>query len=79
MRSSRRAVTRKVVNSLITLFLVIILNFMLFRVMPGDPVRLIIPNDPKITDDHIAQMIGDFGLDQPLYLQFFTYLKNTLF
>jgi len=79
VRSSRRAIMRKIINSLITLFLVIILNFVLFRMMPGDPVRLIIPNDPKITDDHIAQMIEDFGLDQPLYLQFFTYMKNTLF
>lgn len=78
MRSSRRAVLRKVVNSTITLFLVIILNFALFRIMPGDPVRLVIPNDPKISPEFIEQMKHDFGLDQPLYLQFFTYMKNTL-
>jgi len=79
VRSSRRAITRKIVNSLITLFLVIILNFFLFRVMPGDPVRLVIPNNPRISPEYIAQMVEEFGLDQPLYLQFFTYLKNTLF
>jgi peptide/nickel transport system permease protein len=79
MGGSRRAIARKMMNSFITLLLVIILNFVLFRVMPGDPIHLIVPNDPKITPEHIEELISDFGLDQPLYLQFFTYMKNTLF
>ena len=78
MASSRKAIARKIMNSMITLFLVIILNFVLFRVMPGDPIHLVIPNDPKITPEHIEQLISDFGLDQPMYVQFFTYMKNTL-
>jgi peptide/nickel transport system permease protein len=45
--------------------------------MPGNPVRILIPNDPNIPPEFIEEQIKKFGLDQPLYIQFFTYLWNT--
>ena len=75
-KSARRIIGRKVLNSLITLLLVLMLNFFLFRVMPGDPIKMVIPNDPKIPNEYIEKLIDDFALDDPWHVQFVTYMKN---
>ena len=41
--------------------------------MPGSPF-----NDEKLTADQIAMMSKKYGLDKPLIVQFFTYVKNLL-
>lgn len=78
-KSARKVMARKVLNSLITLLLVLMLNFFLFRVMPGDPVKMVIPNDPRIPNEYIEKMIEDFALDEPWHIQFLTYMKNAFF
>ena len=75
-KSTRRVIARKVLNSLVTLLLVLMLNFFLFRVMPGDPIKMVIPNDPKIPNEYIEKLIEDFALDEPWHVQFITYMKN---
>lgn len=64
-------------NALVTLILVLILNFYLFRVMPGDPVKLLIPQDPSISQDFIDRQRETFGLGKPMLEQFFIYIYNT--
>jgi peptide/nickel transport system permease protein len=68
-------VLRKVANSCITIVLVSILNFFMFRVIPGDPLMRLREN-PRLSQAFKEKMIEDFGLDQPMYVQFFEYLKN---
>jgi len=70
-------IIRKAVNSIITLFLVIILNFVLFRMMPGNPINAIVPPDPKIPAEYKEHLVDEYGLDEPMYIQFFTYIKDT--
>ena len=77
MKSLRTIILRKVLNAVITILLVLVINFVLFRVMPGNPVRMMIPQRPDISPSYIDMMMDKFGLNQPLYVQFFTYLKNT--
>jgi len=76
MASLRAIILKKIVNSIITLFLVLGVNFVLFRVMPGNPIRMMIPQKPNIDPSYVDMMIEKFGLDQPLYIQFFVYMKN---
>jgi len=78
MKAMTRMIVRKALNSVITLFLVIILNFALFRLMPGNPVNAIVPPDPRIPAEYKQHLIEEYGLDDPLYVQFFTYIKDTL-
>jgi peptide/nickel transport system permease protein len=78
MKALTKVIIRKAGNSIITLFLVIILNFALFRLMPGNPINAIVPPDPKIPADYKEHLIDEYGLDEPLYIQFFTYIKDTL-
>ena len=75
MRRGTRAAMRKLLNSLITLMLVIVVNFILFRMMPGDPVNIVVPSDPRIPSEYKEQLIEDYGLNDSMLGQFFTYLK----
>lgn len=67
---------RKALNSFITLLLVIMLNFVLFRLMPGNPVNVMVPADPRIPDAYKQKLIDEYGLNDPMPVQFVSYFKN---
>ena len=64
MRNSRY-VAKKVGWSLFTILFVIVLNFFLFRILPGDPARAGI-RDPRMTQQAVEAIRVRFGLDKPL-------------
>ncbi len=57
---------RKVGFAIATLVVVIVFNFFLFRVLPGDPVKLII-HSPRMTVEAQAKIRENFGLDKPIW------------
>ena len=68
----RRFVIKKAAYLAITLFAIIFTNFLLFRIMPGDPVRAFIP---KGISPEVADIIRDrLHLNDPLHEQFYYYL-----
>jgi peptide/nickel transport system permease protein len=68
----RGYLARKSVYLAITLFAIIAFNFFLFRIMPGDPTRVLVP---KGADEHLRDMIkAKFHLNDPLGTQFYYYL-----
>jgi peptide/nickel transport system permease protein len=66
---------KRAVSALVTLGLAIVLNFFLFRIMPGDPTRTV-TGDFRITPEVRRALVHQFGLDQPLWVQFVLYLQN---
>ncbi|MBN1178161.1 MAG: ABC transporter permease [Anaerolineae bacterium] len=62
----RNYVLRKVVFAFFTLLAVLVFNFFLFRVLPGDPVRLII-HSPRMTREAQERIRIQFGLDRPVW------------
>src|SRR5688572_3937094 len=56
---------RKVGWSLFTVMFVIVLNFFLFRVLPGDPSRAGV-RDPRLTQEAQEAIRVRFGLDRPV-------------
>jgi peptide/nickel transport system permease protein len=75
--STLRFVASKVGASILSLFFVAIFNFFLFRVLPGDPAKILTRNH-AVPPERIAELRHEFGLDQPLWQQFLTYLNNLL-
>jgi peptide/nickel transport system permease protein len=63
------------VNAGITIFGIVCLNYVLIRLMPGDPSLAIIPRDPKFRGLR-DYMISFFGLDRPQWEQFVIYLQR---
>lgn len=60
-----RNLLKKIGWALFTILFVIILNFFLFRVLPGDPARAGI-RDPRLKKEAIEMLRVRFGLDKPV-------------
>ncbi|WP_243788834.1 ABC transporter permease [Saccharopolyspora gloriosae] len=70
-------IARKLGGGLVSVFLVAVLGFFLFRVLPGDPVRTMTRGAP-VSAEQIEQLRQRFGLDQPLWKQFLDFLGALL-
>ena len=73
--SFKRFILRKVVAAIVTIAVIVCANFFIFRITPGDPVRMMF-RDPRVSADSLALMTQKFGLDKPLSSQFVAYVKN---
>lgn len=67
----------KVGGSLASFCFMLVVNFFLFRVLPGDPSRTLGRGRFSTTEQR-ESFNETYGLDQPLAQQFLTFLKNTL-
>lgn len=67
---------RRIMSALLVLLIILVLNFVLFRMMPGDPVSSII--DPRFSPEAKAQLRKIYGLDLPLSGQFILYARQML-
>jgi peptide/nickel transport system permease protein len=72
----RRYFLKKVLNALLTIILVASFNFALFRILPGNPARLLLPKG-KQPPEAVAKQKKAFHLDQPMWKQFILYWKDT--
>jgi peptide/nickel transport system permease protein len=62
---SARYLVRKIAGAALTIVAIIILNFLLFRMMPGSPERVLLRN-PNISAEVVAATRARWGLDKPL-------------
>jgi peptide/nickel transport system permease protein len=74
---SRRYLLRKVLHSVATLAFVLAFNFVLFRAI-GDPVKLLTRSSLHLDPQEQEALRKEFGLDDPLPVQFVNYLGDTL-
>ena len=66
-------ILKKFLLSLVTLFIIILVLFLLMELMPGSPF-----NNPKLTEEQRQTLIRAYGLDKPVLQRFFQYLGNML-
>jgi oligopeptide transport system permease protein len=67
-------VVRRLLTAIPTLFVIVTLAFFLIRIAPGGPFNQERGLSPEIK----ANLEAQFGLNDPLWLQYFNYLKNLL-
>lgn len=60
-----RFIVRRFGQAALTIFLIVILNFILFRAMPGSPERILARN-PNVSPEAIQQIRERWGIDKPL-------------
>ena len=70
-------VLRRLFYALPLLVCVIVFNFFLIHLAPGDPIQALVGEFPA-PEAYIAEMRKVFGLDQPIYIQLLLYIKNIL-
>jgi len=71
-----RFVLTRPLQLLPVLFGISLITFVLVRSIPGDPARALLGS--RSTPDALLKIRAQFGLDQPLWLQYFYFLKNLL-
>ncbi|MGI6146734.1 MAG: ABC transporter permease [Bacillota bacterium] len=70
----RSYLIRRLIYTVIVLWVILTFNYILFRVMPGDPEKMIL--DPNFTPQAKMELRRQFGLDQPPLTQYLNYLKS---
>jgi len=68
---------RQLLTIIPTVLLSIVVNFVLLHAAPGDPARIYAGMDTA-TEEQIAAMREDLGLDDPLLVQFVNYVEQLL-
>ncbi len=69
-----RIIFSRLIQGLLTLFVLVTITFFLVRMMPGSPYT-----DEKALPKHILDQLKAYvGLDQPLPVQYLKYLKNLM-
>ncbi len=71
---------RRFIQSVVVLVIVSILVFVAMRLLPGDPIRMIITasNTESFTEEQITQVRHEYGLDRPMFIQYFDWVGGFL-
>lgn len=68
-----RYILRRLLQAIPLLLLVSIISFFIMQLTPGGPMAMYLMN-PKVTAADIARLEHLYGLDQPIYVQYFKWL-----
>ncbi|MEM3716506.1 MAG: ABC transporter permease [Candidatus Bathyarchaeia archaeon] len=68
-------ILKKAFYSILLIFLVSTLNFIIFRLMPGDPYAVMI-REYIMTPEMIDEVLNRWGLRKPLWEQYLLYMVN---
>ena len=66
----------RLIHMLPVLFGIVLVVFLMVRLIPGDPARIIL--GVHATEEKLTELRIQLGLDQPVWRQFFIYLGNVL-
>jgi peptide/nickel transport system permease protein len=71
-----RYILRRLGQLVPVVFGITLVLFVLLRLIPGDPASAMLGD--RGTDEAVARINHEFGLDQPIYIQYFYYLRSLL-
>jgi peptide/nickel transport system permease protein len=69
----RRFIIRRVLQSILLIWAVMSLTFLLINIAPGGPDAVLAQN-PKLTKDQIAAIRESYGLNKPIYEQYIVWM-----
>jgi len=68
----------RVLHGIPIVLAIVVVNFFLIRLAPGDAAQVLAGEAGSATEEYMAQIRAQFGLDQPLWVQFLNYMKNLM-
>ncbi|HET9005444.1 MAG TPA: ABC transporter permease, partial [Actinomycetes bacterium] len=75
--AGQRRLAAKLLGAVLSLAFVLVFNFFLFRVLPGDPAKNLTRNR-LVPAEQVQVLRESFGLGKPLPQQFAQYVRDTL-
>ena len=70
----RKLIVKRILQAIPLLIVISIISFLLIKLAPGDPLQAFIT--PKMSTADIERIRQNLGLDKPIYLQYFYWIKN---
>jgi peptide/nickel transport system permease protein len=73
-------IIRRLIMSVVVLIIVSILIFVAMRLLPGDPIYMLVTQNEQeaFTEEQVAVLKHEFGLDRPLIVQYFSWIGGIL-
>ena len=71
----RAYVIRRVIYTLVLIVLVVTVNFVIFRLVPADPLAIMLSSS-KLTPEQIQLLKKRFHIGEPLFVQYVYYITN---
>jgi len=68
---------RRLLQAIPLLIGVIVVNFVIIHLAPGDPIQVLLGDMPA-PPEYVAALRQEFGLDKPLYVQLMEYFKEVV-
>jgi len=78
MKHSFSFIASRLVKALFVILGVVIVNFFLIRLAPGDPAAVLAGQAGASDPTYVARLRESFGLDEPLLTQLYLYLKGVV-
>ena len=72
----QRYLATRLLQTIPTVLLIVVFNFLLIRIAPGDPAEIMAGD--FATPEVVETIRGRYGLDQPMIVQLWTYLKSVV-
>ncbi|MEX2426431.1 MAG: ABC transporter permease [Thermomicrobiaceae bacterium] len=70
-------ILRRVLQGIVVIIIVSFLTFGLMHLAPGDPIDIMV-GEARVTDEQIARIQAQWGLDKPFHEQYITWVGNAL-
>ncbi len=77
-RERARFIGRRLAQAVPTILVIATLNFLLVHLAPGNAADVLAGESGSATPQYMAFLRHEFGLDQPLYVQYLDYIKNVV-
>lgn len=69
-------ILRRFIQTLIVIVILSYVCFYLMTLMPGDPIDIMVSSNPKITAEDVARLKALYGLDQPAYKRYVSWVQT---
>ena len=69
---------KRVIFAIVTVFIVLTVNFVIFELMPGDPMEVFASSARLQSLEQVEIVREMFGLDQPVHVRYIKYITNML-
>jgi peptide/nickel transport system permease protein len=73
-------IIRRLMHAVLVVLIVSLIVFLLMRLLPGDPILMYVASGDlqAISQEQIAHLKHELGMDRPLLVQYFDWLKNSM-
>ncbi|MEM6324093.1 MAG: ABC transporter permease [Pseudomonadota bacterium] len=71
-------IAKRLLHAVPVIFGIVVVNFLLLQFMEGDAVDVLAGEAASATPEYMAQLREKFGLDQPVYVQLWAYVRNVV-